>query len=320
MTYGSAVTDIEGRYRIEGLPEGNYVVLLPEEMRLNQAPRFRFARMTEGGLANILFAGLDGSATGVRLEGRVWLANGRPAAQAKFTLASTGEDNWQSTTADEEGRVVLSGVAPGEYEIALGLGVGYDSLTFFDPLTVGRDKLQEFEVHAGTAEIEGQAAGTTGGYIFLQRLHESEWRLAGNAQIDRQGRFNITGLHPGTMRAAIFGNSAEEGYAWLDPFHVDGGLTLRLQVQPSPASTLEVHVHGSGGDPVANASIAIVNRQGQPLFFAQHARTDSEGRYSVPMVPQGFWSVRVVASGGSSTKAEQFFTAGEAHDLHFVLD
>ena len=320
MTYDFVETNSQGHFRIEALPEGQYIVLLPQETKKGKSPRFRNARIAQDETTHVLFQGRNENASGVRLQGRLLMASGQVAAHAQFTLTSVETKAWQSTTADSEGHITLIGVLPGEYEVALGLRRGYESLAFLPRILVEDRPEQFIEFKAGSSEIHGHANKATGGFVFFQGLREGRWQAAGTAQVDRTGRFHLLGLHAGTLRGTFFGRDAGEGYAWIEDLHLEQGKATHIDIPLTPAGSLEIVIHNSQGKPAKNTKINLTNEDGQPLLFSDNARTDSAGQCTIPIIPEGVWTIQAKSPQGSTLQVDHFVAPGDSQELRLVMD
>ncbi len=320
MTYGQAETGPDGSFRMDSLPSGNYVVLLPVEAASGQRPRIRHAYLSGTTTRTVRFPGAVDRASGVKVRLMVRHANGDPAAAINLTLTSNTSGEWQSTSTDSSGAGELVGVASGSYDVALALGNGYDSMVFGHTLVISTQPEQVFELVAGPIRLTGSNPQLTGGFVYLERLQGGRWQPAGNSQVDRTGTWNVVGLQPGRVRGALFGRDASEGYAAIPETDLLGDAVQTLELDPQPAAQLTVRLSDEQGNPVPDASIVLRDGQGLRLLFAANPRTDAGGRLALPIVPSGTWTVEARTADGRQASVQRFFTAGEAVEMALGLE
>lgn len=320
MTYGYAETGPDGSFRMDALPGGNYVVLLPVEAASGQRPRIRHVRLVGTATETVRFPGAVDGTSGVKVRLMVRRSSGDPAAAINLTMSSNTNGEWHSTITGDDGAGELVGIVPGSYEVALGLADGYDSMVFGRHIEVGTQAEQTFELVAGAVRLTGTSPGLTGGFVYLEQLRDGSWQGAGNAQVDRTGTWSIVGLEPGRVRGALFGRNAGEGYAAIPETDLVGDAVQTLDLSPQPAAQLSVTLRDDLGRSVQGASIVLRDEQGLRLLFSANPRTDASGSLGLPIVPTGTWTVEAQAPDGRSASAQRFFTAGEAVELALVLE
>ena len=283
------------------------------------AGRFSFAELTPGPVRLTalaqgflpeeiadLEAGPDAPAVevvlrrGAVLTGTVTTPSDDPAAGARVTLLDNGAQGPFATlglpqsTADDEGRYRLEGVAPGEHRVRAALG----GLLPDTARIAVRDGTNRLDLHLGRgAAISGRAVTTTGepvprAQIFLIPLGEQP--SPGPAQTAADGSFAWNAVAAGRYRL-----EAEMP-----------GLTApvsNLEVTESPISGLLVpfalagSIHGRifGLEPGDAEHVELL--ASAPNRRDQHGRVEADGTYHVEDLAPGPWTVVAMLHGTPRT-------------------
>jgi protocatechuate 3,4-dioxygenase beta subunit len=130
-------------------------------------------------------------------------------------------------------------------------------------------------------------------------------RLSLLARTDRDGRFELDGIHPGTESVT----ARAAGFApWSGAVAVREGETSECEITLSPGARVEGFVRDASGEPVADAEIAI----GPPLrFTSTRARAHADGSFRLDGLTPGPAAVVVTSERGGACAAKLELVAGE---------
>lgn len=221
--FHEAVTDSDGRYRLEGLKPGKYKVKLTLPPTFGMRYSFHQSvfdvEVTQGcWAADVDFTVMvDG-----HIRGRIFDAQGKPVGeQVQVTIvpyesAGAGAVESRHEYTDKQGRYDFDGVPPGRYLLGINIADVPNKVTPYSKLyhpsgntptranviTVGEgQKLDGFDFHlppplaehkiTGTAYLQDgkPAAGATLELYDLERPEKSVWGV--NVETDAQGRFTV---------------------------------------------------------------------------------------------------------------------------------
>ncbi len=134
---------------------------------------------------------------------------------------------------------------------------------------------------------------------------------------DRVTTTNASGQYSFTLPVGSYDVTASAfGYATETASGVvisDGATTTQdFALDPAPAHQVSGQVTDSGGAPIANATVSILNTPIPP------ATTDANGNYSLPSVPEGTYRVRAEAGRCNDGQTQQLVVDGD-ETLNFAL-
>jgi protocatechuate 3,4-dioxygenase beta subunit len=222
------VSDVEGKYRIEGLPAGEYTARFEAEGYVTANSReLKVAAGATVRLSTELWA----RAT---LSGRVLDDQGRPAAKLAVELHRYRGGQPVKTTTDEEGRYTFGGVSPGVYAIAARppqkVVDGGTLAPVWFPSSTERSEAERIIARAGVEQsgldlrlrrvpvwsVQGVAADEEGrpvGGVSVRLRVPDEWQADEAVVVSGAGGvFEFAAVRPGEWRLAASG-AGREGYA-----------------------------------------------------------------------------------------------------------
>ncbi len=297
---GRATTDEEGRYRIEGLRPGVYVV----------SPDDRTVTLGDEDVR--LDIELDETDKG-HIAGLLRMPNGRPAVDATIVLLPefAGDDRqadlarsyypwWDDT--DEEGRFTVRNVPPGSYRLIprkygyAAPAVPIEKKAHSDisdlEITLQRDAVIAAHLRADHGEIPTD--------IWIAVCDEQGRIISAYPrQIDREtNTCLVSGLWPGrfTLVARAPGYAFSRGQA-----DVTEGESTHLDLNLVKGHRLAVTVLNNSGTPLPAAR--VVPDSGDPISLAillsegMDETTDEKGRAILHHAADGDYTVRVFADG-----------------------
>ncbi len=288
--FGTADTDGDGRYRLEGVAPGTRSVQA-EHKAYRRAVKEVEVRLGE----NSVDLRLEG---GVEVSGRVVDEGGTPVASARVSLregSGMGSWNQPSAASGADGSFKLDGVADGTYQL-VAEKEGFARSRSGQEVKVAGSSLSGFEVKLTTG---GAIVGQILGLDFADLSKVQIWgsgRQTGQVLAD--GSYRIEHVEPGEhrVRASLSGGSRQaEGRVTLEPgapearldLEFGGGLTLTGRVLRNgvAASGLNVVLSGSGES-------------------GRHGDTDHQGRFRFEGLDAGSYELQVFGFRSGSQHRE----------------
>jgi hypothetical protein len=352
----AAVTDDEGRYRIGGVPAGEYVALLSMADPLEH--------LDEGGTAITMIDGRPGvrvetgRATALdwiaplpcRVEGRVTDPAGNPwedaRVEAHWELAMPAPDRFASWSASLDLGTSFSRESPlGGVELVLSLLTARtetDAAGQFGMgrVTAGRVRVtasapaqvpaeQELTLAPGQ-EFRGLELMLGSGLSLSGRVVDESGRALGDARVLVVVRSHAFSYDEGDFvpvdadgRFEIGGLSpGEHTLIARSPGHRDALLHREagappLRIELTPAPVLSVQVlDGADGSPVPSYHVRIEDE----TMFMETGIDDVEGRVQVDSLGEGAYTISVTASGfRPEQKQGVSLRTGETTEVTFLL-
>jgi 5-hydroxyisourate hydrolase-like protein (transthyretin family) len=204
--------------------------------------------------------------------------------------------------------VELSGVAPGQYEMELRSPRGEPSRSFDVDATSDR---QTVDGSAGEAlaEVSGKVGMAGGGSLpprLSITLSPQQGDEAESSRVERDGSFDIHGVHPGTYEVQALAGAAAIAATQLvaSGGTVDGHL---LKVGSAPVMLAATLVEGAGsvsgfaksnGKPAPGVMVLLVPANpadGRELF--RRDQSDSDGSFNLAHVIPGEYTLVAIADG-----------------------
>jgi uncharacterized protein (DUF2141 family) len=306
----SATTDIDGRYRITGLPDGKFSVKVESATFVPEKQGDGSARMVavddNEEARNIDFSLVRGGV----ITGRITDSQGRPVIARQVRLQSVNEQGqkrdhnaqfgFDMYLTDDRGVYRLYGLPPGRYIISAVSGMmGRKFPTTYYPGVTGEDQAGVIEVRGG-GEVTGIdiALGSTAGYEALGRVVDAETgnpiaratlmcfaigdesrgttAFNGNAGTDAQGNFRFAGLPTGRYSLSLSPDT--DILTGGIEYYIDGAT---FEIADGNAAGIEVRARrgGSVAGVVAvesNAPPALRNKLGQMVLSASVSKKEEE--------------------------------------------
>ncbi|MEN8151401.1 MAG: carboxypeptidase-like regulatory domain-containing protein, partial [Planctomycetota bacterium] len=289
-----ALTDKEGRFRVEGLTPGPYIVRF-------EAPGHRVVTKLDVAVPE----GADGGPLDVKLEkglqitGVVVDAAGEPIPDVNLwtnvvatgTGAARGQTSIRNATTDAKGAFLLDQLEPGKYSLSVNAdGFANRNLSDVDAGTTDlRIVLEKGLSISGRVLLpDGSPAGN---------LWVSAQGGNGNSQNDRTGEdgtFTIENLPEGvyTVRtntggAFRFGGGKDEGPSLMPAIQegVPAG-TKNLELRLLAGAAIEGRVTDESGNPIPGAMI-LARSIGEDVTTSGFGRTDENGEFRVTGLEPG---------------------------------
>ncbi len=297
LSYALARTDALGQARFEHLPPGPFVVLSAEAQPTTDVS---FTLVREGASTSVH---LGPVASDHALDGRLLDQAGAPLADVDLMLQSAqgGEGLWSSRRTDAQGRFHFDGVRSGRYSLFAG-DLGRNFVEIDRPEVGTLDVVREIVLPrgqiAGRVRVASSGGELAQAWLLVQRQEAAGWRFAGKTQADAHGAWSFRNLAPGTWRVIAYAQSERLAPAPSQPLVVDeAGEPLEVELALGPGAALELQLSDGQGQPVAGASIELRDGRGELWKFSPADRSDPAGRFAVPGMPPGNWTVRVAKSG-----------------------
>ncbi|MBN8228697.1 carboxypeptidase regulatory-like domain-containing protein [Corallococcus macrosporus] len=275
--FAEAATDAEGRFVLDGLPEGSVTLWALGDT----------GAVSQGGVP----VGSDDVELtleqGVLFQGRVTATDRTPIPDARVTLVSRWHTRFFDATTDAEGHFVAGPLPQGSYAAFVTADGGS---SWFKPELDSPADLAAV-VLARTLPIAGQVLSAEGTPApGVQVLLEGSTATASTQRTttDDAGCFRFT------APAVAHQLNAESGgaFATLDVTPPLEHVELRLQ----QGVFLEGTVRDDTGQPIPNARVQTYREDGGPLAAEADTATDSAGRYRMGPTRSGPHTFRILAS------------------------
>lgn len=294
---GAALSDEQGRYRLEGVSPGARTVQAGHEEYL---PARRRLEVQEG--ENALDLTLE---PGAILSGRVVDPRGAPVAGARVFLRLRPEESPRTlpdAASGPDGSFTLSGLADGAYRL------------FAEKAGFARSRGGQEVVVAGRSVSGIEVQLTPGGAIVGQLLGLDFTELSqvqvrngvGQAgQVLPDGSYRIDDVEPGGQRvvASLPGGSKQaEGQVDLEP----GAAEARLDLEFGKGLKLTGRVL-RGGEPAAGEGVLLSGVEGAGRW----GDTDLDGRFHFEGLDAGRYRLQVVSRRGEEQHREEVEIAAD---------
>jgi len=319
----SAVTDGKGAFKITGLGDGRYTVSVsvPWGSRVNV--KSKNVEGIAGGTKDLKISVEEGGA----ISGHVVDSRRKPVAHFWVSANATdesGREDSHDAEGKNDGTFVITGLGAGPYTIDLSAD---DSVGNYRPkkivgVVVGTKDLEVvLEDGLSITGVVVDDAGKPQSQVALEFTATTEDGDNSSVWTDSAGKFNVSGLSPGTYRISVarWGGS-NQGWV-LPPMEpvAAGAKDLRLQV----AKGLSVAgvVVDEDGKPLAsawvNASVVDPPAPGESNE-PRGAQSKADGTFEVAGLERGkTYSVQAVMEGRVGAKIEN--VAVGAKELKLVL-
>lgn len=300
---GSARTNGDGRYRLEGVATGPQTLIATQEGYL-RGLRDLDVRPGENRLDFRL-------GEGASVSGRVVDEGGRPVAGSAVSLIASRPGSGREGTSDTDGSFRFSGVEPGSYSLAAhreGYSPGREQVTVANSPVDGI----ELRLQQGGGVIAGRILGLAPQElprVQISALKRPLDTLDGTREghADSQGGYRIEGVFPGNW--TVSARSASGRQVRVPVAFPEGGGELPLDLDFGQGVTLSGSVHRRG-EPVAAAKVEASGTSGTSYgsaitggggAFRIEGLEAGEHRVVVTIAQSGLRNERVVALGTDQT-------------------
>jgi Carboxypeptidase regulatory-like domain len=321
FTFDLCTADELGRYRIEHLPAGPYVVMhFGDPSGAQASPEALLpGRVREGESTRLDFVD---PRTKLTLTGRITQADGKPAALYPLALglASDKGETWKGATTDADGVYVFRGLDAGEWELLGGRNMA-SSMTHIARFDLsGRGEIvRDFTLASGylrgrvVAGPEARGLAKAVLLVFGEDATGAPSGFRGKCIADADGNYEIGPLSAGRYHLWTLderGEHAAQRSEWLT---LSSGQTLDLPERAlSAGGSAEFTARELDGKPVAEAALSFAPLGGDEVPVALDPRTDSTGAFTARGLAPGAWTVRATDARGRSAEREFFVEADRA--------
>ncbi|MCY3971159.1 MAG: carboxypeptidase regulatory-like domain-containing protein, partial [Acidobacteria bacterium] len=244
----TTATDNNGFFRLTGLEAGRYFLVGRAAGYAESGPVEPIDVDGRGvaGVELVLESGasLRGAVTGLRL-----------ADLAEVTVTATRQAQWQSATPDTEGSFTIQNLAPGTWQVVARRGDSFTSRSVERSVTItvaGAEEFIELPFDRGlrlTGQVLISGAPLVGGQVLADRQGHEDPRFA---ELDQQGRFEMSGLAAGSYRLRVSTRFDGAEYRMIElQTDLEG---LRIDLQPE-AILSGIVLDATTGLPLRDASL-----------------------------------------------------------------
>ncbi|QDV07426.1 hypothetical protein Poly30_29500 [Planctomycetes bacterium Poly30] len=307
MTFGADTCDRDGEFRIEGLPEGQYVALLFDPAQTRSPLEFRQLRLDGKSETRTDFRA-PVAALGLTLKGTLTDVAGKAVARASLTLATLDggleqDGDWRVTETSPTGAFQFVGIKPSDYLIYL----ASDGFGQMNVIWEGRiSDSQDVSLVLPATEVMIDARGGTGegpSWVVLDRWRpeSSEWIYGGrSATVDEDGHrmARLEHLLPGRHRAVVVG--PDHGATWTEAFELEVGRPKSLPVALLPGGPITLRaVDQETGEALPGLVVAALDADGTAVPQQETILTGPDGRARILSVPHGTVTLRLREKGSA---------------------
>ncbi|PFG06478.1 carboxypeptidase family protein [Bacillus sp. es.034] len=310
----SVLTNGSGEYEFTGLDPREYRVVFSAEGYSSEV--FRIF-LTNGEVQTL---NVELGRQPATIRGRVTDANTGESIQSAgvITVISGSGIIVASTLTDQEGNYILSGLAPGDYNVIFSAN-GYVSQTVMITLSRGETVILNATLESNPATLTGNVreAGTLSPIEnALIQVFAPDGTLLGVTLTDMNGNYTISGLPGGTVVTVV----RATGYqTQLQSVTLTRGTTstLNFLLAGNPASVRGTVTDRQTGQPISQVLVQIF-----PIGSRVPIRstlTDPEGFYILTGLPPGTYVIRFTASGYPVEEVTIVLAEGENRLLNVQL-
>jgi protocatechuate 3,4-dioxygenase beta subunit len=323
--FAVTLTDGEGRYRLEDLPAGFFVVLWIDgatEALRSATP----VPLTSGAERQVDFGAAPRAAS---ISGRLLDADGLPLAEQWVTVSRLdlpeggSRDDWSAVPTDADGRFAARDLEPGRYGLYSGRANGIE-MSLRQLLEVREGERHEVELTLTELGLRLQLVAAQGGEpqagaaVLMREEADGTAHFAGRARVTEDGRLEFVGLGPGTYRLHFFPSSAQVASAVALPFEASADPAVQ-RIELAPAGSLAVHCTAPDGAPLAAVRLELRDGRGRWLLDDGDLRSDGAGRLAVTSLEPGPWLARFTHPDHGVHEVALTLTAGETCAVEVAL-
>lgn len=280
----SATSNADGSFTIEGVADGTYRIRAEKEGFAGGEGEEVTVAGSVGGVEVRL-------STGGTIVGQLKGLDFTELSQVRVLTAAGPAGRTGRVTPD--GSYRIENVAPGEH-------------TVIASVRGERQAQGKVTLEPGEAEVRLDLDFAEGGLVLTGRVTRNGEAARGNVvtlegpserflDTDHEGRFRFDGLEPGRYELEVMSRKMESMHKETLELTRDDEIEIRL----ATAALSGRVVDSSDRSPVPGASVTLLAADGSDDvgFFTPESRTDSEGAFRLPDVPEGAWKVRAILAG-----------------------
>jgi protocatechuate 3,4-dioxygenase beta subunit len=281
-------TDAQGAFRVEQLLPGRYTAAATTDGGYGRS---------EGSFLVGLGQQLEGTVVRLfparRVTGKVVIAGtGGRCPEGSVTLREVGHPDDEVEATERDGWWVADSVRPGTYQPSV-FCTGYAQRAPYAQIVVGNEDVTglQWEVDPG-ARIRGKVVSRSGealdGVEILVHPVGGDGMSTAAAHSRRDGRYEASGLKPGTYRLSVQsdrGSEPPEAYSVT----VAEGATVERDLVLDDTGTLTGTVVDSAGGPVPDVRV-FASGSAQSMF-SKDARSDLDGAFTLDGMPPGTYRI-----------------------------
>ncbi|WP_129729008.1 carboxypeptidase regulatory-like domain-containing protein, partial [Ectobacillus funiculus] len=310
----STLTDPTGLYVINGLNEGEYRVV----MSVDNYGSAIFQITLGPGEARVLNAALV--ANPATIQGQVTdMQTGTPIAGAGVVTVIQGSGVIvASTQTDQTGNYVLTGIAPGSYNVVIS-AANFTSQTVSVNLTAGETETVNVALMPNPATINGTVRDATTGNVLsnaLIQVFSSQGNLLASTLTDVNGQYTISGLPEGTLsvQASALNFASDMKVITLTPGETE---TVDFTLASNPASLTGSVTDAQTAAPLSGALVQVfIAGTNVPV---KSTLTDSNGLYVINGLNEGEYRVVMSVDNYGSAIFQITLGPGETRVLNAAL-
>jgi|GEM_PF-1274577 len=286
--YGSAMTDINGKYMIGGLTDGNYIIIVspPYGSNFISNSTMIYVSQDENVTANIVLQ------TGGIITGIVTTSNGTPIADAYVYAQGSG---YGSVMTNINGKYMMSGLTEGNYIISVSPPYGSNFISNSTMIYVSQNENVTANIVLQTGGIiTGSVTASNGtpvanAYVYAQGLGY------GSSSTDIDGNYMMSGLTDGIYIITVSPPYGSNFITNSTIIQVSQDETVTANIVLQTGGIITGIVTTSNGTPVANAYVYT-----QGLGYYGSSSTDIDGNYLLGGLTDGNYIVSVSPPYGSN--------------------
>lgn len=312
VIFGTAVTNDQGIYQVNGLAPGKYRVEVFAD---------NFSQNSEGVfiVSNVLSQvnlGLDpnpGSIGGTVTAGDT----GLPLSGVLITLIDQISLLFASTLTDDQGRYLFQNIAPGIYKLVF-TKENFSSNEAGANVISGRQAVVDLSLNANPGALTGVVADVVTGLPIPGaniKIFTETGTLIAVLGTDSAGRYQITDLAPGSYNIVV----AAPGFANFDQGAIisSGVTTVENIALFSVFSTLTGTVTDAvSGLPIARALVTLFDESGT---LVGRSLTDRNGNYLITNLAPGTFLTVISANGFGRDNQNITLAADQDNVVNFSL-
>lgn len=301
---GEAVSDLDGRFRIDGLMAGLYRVEPGRGARKGEGVD---VQLPPGGLSDARLV----LARAARIAGHVRDGAGKPLADAQVMAIPLGtiEGSGGRTFTNVDGAYTVGELAAGRYQLhAEGMDDGAGPTI---DVAAGDTATVDLAAPARDRSIDGRVVDTHGSPVpdvavsaIRERYSAWAYRDIPWVATDAEGRFELRGLAEGHHRVTATRGDTIEG----ELQGVEAGETVEIVLQPLASVAGTVAMAGGGVPPRFTLRL-------QGAAFVHQRFEHPEGRWSIDALAPGSYEIVATADEGTGSASVQLDAGATERDV-----